>query len=222
MKRKSQNSTSTDQIIDQLAGKVTPVRPARLGALATLLWILAIVAMVGALAAVPGHLRADIAAGAMPTRITVGMLGALLTVVGAGIGFVRLLVPGRRLPPISGAIVGLGLLLISGSVVEAGLTHDEWHDMAGLALDGLHCTGFQSLYAAVFAVPLILGARRYAPTRLVSLGLLIGVMAVAAGFAGLLVHCPSDDVVHLALYHLVPAIGLSVGASSFVASRLRW
>lgn len=225
MKQKKPGSLSTDQLIDRLAGDLKPVQPVKLRASATVIWILAIFAMTGALVAMTGHLRADVLIGPMPARLILGVLGSILTVAAAGTGFVRLLVPGRPVPRPILFILGVGLLQMMWSIVAAGWTTAGWdlHSFAGLDVGGgVPCTAIQSVYAVVLAIPLIFGAKRYAPTKLLPLGLFIGFMAVAAGFGGLLVHCPSDDVVHLAVYHLLPAVVLSIGAGGLVAALVRW
>ena len=224
MTDKATQRLTSEQLIDQLASNIKPVTPARLRTSATIMWNVSIVAMTGAMVAVTGHLRSDLFVAPIPGRIVIGFFGALVTTAAAGAGFVRLLVPGRRISGLTNFILAIGSLLMAWSVIAAGWGPDGWSisDMDGLDISGFRCTAVQSIYAAVLSLPLIFGAKRYAPTRLLPLGLLIGLMAVAAGFGGLLLHCPSDDIVHLAVYHLVPAIVLSVGACSIIAAALRW
>jgi hypothetical protein len=213
----------TEQLIDQLTEKLKPVRVAKLRAGAALLWTLALLGLCLALISVIG-VRPDLRSATIPARIACGLLGSVVLLIGAVAGFIRLLIPARPAPVWTVPSLILGALLIAASSVATygSLGASSLNDWAGLDASGWRCTGTLTLFAFLLSLPMILAARRYAPTELAKAGLFLASAAVSGAFAILLVHCPSDDLVHVVAYHLIPSTLLAAGASTLLARTLRW
>lgn len=218
------NTPNTEALIDSLANRAEAITPSELKLGAGVAWFFTIAAIATTLMTLTSGLRADVASGNWPTHIILGVSGALLVMAASTHGAVRLFLPGRSISKVTTRIIVVGLFFIVASVGISGWSNGHWsmNDWVGINWQGFHCTAALTAYATVCSVALILGARRYAPTKLVKLGLLIGATAFSAAYIALAVHCESNDVVHIFLYHLAPAVGLAIGTCGLVASRLRW
>lgn len=209
---------TTDQLIAGLAERVTPVTPRRFGAGATVLWVIAVFAII-TLVGIPSvrwHHEDGLALWSW--KLGFGLVGALVTVLGAGHAGVNLLAPGRRIPSWSYVAIALGVTSMAASLVLTGGA-----TIAGMTdLHGMKCCVVLGIFAILPAVALTTFARRQAPTRLAALGGMIGACTAAAGYGVMLVVCESNDAAHLAVFHLLPAVVLALGGAALLKTALRW
>jgi hypothetical protein len=206
------NPTSTDSLIEQMTAGISPVKVRRPGWGTVFVWTAALLLIVISVAFSSAHLRGDFA----EVHILAGVAGALLIAFGASRAGVSLLVPAGAAGLWPFAVMGTGLAVSVGGLLLSGP-----HSI-GLHPAGFKCAATLSFYAVLPALALAFAARRFAPTDIGLLGAVIGAGAAAAGYGTLLLICPVSDVAHLAAYHLLPAIGISVGASVILAPLLRW
>lgn len=209
---------STDQMIEGLVSKLEPKRPIVAGAGIAVALAVFIIAIIAVSIVMTSHLRSDIASGDWSSELALGLFGAILASTATTFGAVRLFIPGRSIGPVPQVALTLGIIAMIWAVVGHGIPANQ----NGLAIGGIKCTVVLTAYSIIPAVVMLLGARRYAPTSLMMLGLFIATNAAAAGFGGLLLVCESDDLLHLALYHMAPAVVLSTAGALILKRFLRW
>ena len=200
----------SDAFIAELVGDLKPVRPLKFALGFGYVFVALAATLLATLAAFGS--RKDIATGAIDPVL----------VVSAGLFLV------------------LGLASAATVIVMArprvGSSHDEWHwagAMAGLlplaatcaiasgrgngvnvgwASQGLGCAMMGSLLALITYAALVVWLRRGAPTSLEQAGLLTGVAAGCFGSFAFSFHCPSNDFVHIGIWHsFVVLIGACFG-----------
>ncbi len=87
---------------------------------------------------------------------------------------------------------------------------------------GLHCTLAALAASLVTAAALLFWLRRGAPISLGTAGLHLGVASGALGSAAYGLACPIDGIVHLGIFHVAPVILVGLIGRLAVPRLLRW
>lgn len=213
----------TEELLERLAYKLTPVRTAKLRASAVGSWSIFIVFLCLVFTFLIG-IRPELKSGMMSGRITIGLVGSIILLMASTACFVRLLLPQRRLSTSMFLLAAVGCLLVVASSLlpDWTIVRPNQGTWVGLEVSGWHCTGTLMLFSLLISLPMAFAARYYAPTQLVKMGLFIGLAAASGSFAVLLVHCKNDDLLHGVFYHLIPSTLIAIGASALLGRWLRW
>jgi len=206
------------ELVDRMAGRLTPVHRLWPPALRFACWMLLEACVLVAL--IYHYHRPDIA---LRLRDPWYVLG-LASFAGAGSLAaslaLRRAVPGEEIGALELPL--LAILILTGSLL---LLHDPVNPQVQLAKfihSGLICVKWMSLYAAVPWIALLWAARRGAAPARRAEGALVGAAAFMFAFALMRIDCPSDERLHLLIWHLMPAllgIAISAGLGALVLRR---
>lgn len=208
-----------DQLMDDLAGEATPVRP--LSSRAGRLELATIAA--GTLAAIYAlfGFRPDVRALApsLPVALSAGLM--VLLAAAAGMGAIRMARPQVGAPS-SGASWVLAAILILPAIAAIRMVADP-AEIAGLdAHSGLRCLTVGMVAALGALAFLLVWLRRGAPVSPGPAAWLAGLSAGAVGALAVTLECPDEDFAHLAVWHVAVIVAVG-GASSLLLPRfLRW
>ncbi|WP_374524906.1 NrsF family protein [Sphingopyxis sp.] len=212
---------SIDDLIEALADELEPVRPRRL--LRGALWVAAGWIVVGALLLRIFGMRHDLAAGipmaplpmlAFWLIVALGLAAAWsalrmgLPGVGRDYGGWRWAALAALALPLTAIFIGFGDRHGAMEAMHSG------HGM-GCTLDGL--IAGVGVGAALFA-----WLRGGAPTSPERAGWVTGTAAGAAGAAAVALHCSSNDMIHIALWHGLAIPLWAVAGRLLLAPLLRW
>jgi hypothetical protein len=206
---------NTDQLIEKLAGEVTPISRRLSPAQRAMLWSAAALVCV-ALGLSQFGVRRDLAAAWYTSDLLLRVVLLASTAWLAVLTAFRLSVPGEDTRAWS-RLWPLTTLLLLVAVGTSEVFYAAAVGNAGPALGGWSCArkaAFTGTVPAVLAIVLILRAAPLEPLWTAMLGVL------AAGAAGALaseLHCPSRAPMHVLLWHILPvalsaAVGLAVGS----------
>ena len=212
---------SIDNLIEDLTGELEPVRPRRLvrGSLwvaggwlvgaAALLWL-----------AGPRH---DLADGAMMPPLP---LLAFWLIVALGFAAawsaLRMGLPGVGRDYSGWRWAGLAALALPFSAVVMALSDGHAAMDAAHPGNGLHCLA-QGVFAGLgVGAALFAWLKGGAPTSPSRAGWVIGIAAGAAGATIVALHCASNDMMHIALWHGLAVALSGVAGRVLLAPLLRW
>jgi hypothetical protein len=211
---------SIDDLIDELAGDLTPVRPRRIARGS--LWVAAGWVIGAAALLLLFGLRQDLAARGMPPLSMLAFWLTAATGLAATWSALRMGLPGVGRDYggwrwAVGASLALPLAALAACLADGHAAMESARH--GVGLDCL-LKGFASGLGVGAA--LFFWLRTGAPTSPARAGWVIGIAAGAAGATIVALHCATDDVVHIALWH-GSAVLLSAIAGRLILPRfLRW
>ena len=212
------NEASIDELIDGLASELKPVRPRRiaraslwvgagwLAAAALLLWLFGMrrdMAAMPAMSMLSFWLVAAVAIAAIWSALRMGLPG-----VGRDHGGWRWAALAALALPLSALFVGLG---DGHRAVETARGGTELPCLPMALLAGLGVGG------ALFA-----WLRGGAPTSPARAGWVIGIASGASGATIAALHCPVDDIVHIALWHGGAVLLAALAGRLALPPLLRW
>ena len=219
-----------NSLIDRLSTDLKPVRPALPPVRATLLWVFFSALGTLALFATVLHFRTNWEAAS--ARITFWLcLGSLLaTMTGCAAAAIRSGLPGRSRSARSELLGPLAFAFFFGSLAFDLFATPARGSALGASLlvegldprSGMHCSFTVMFLAIVPALLLAWRLRTTAPTEPRKAGLWAGLAAGAAGAFGLAFCCPSENPVHLLIWHGLPVLALSLLGGLIGQRLLRW
>lgn len=212
---------SIDDLIEGLAGELVPVRPRRL--LRGGLWVAAGWIGGGALLLWIFGMRHDLAAGAPMAPLP--MLAFWLIValgVAAAWSALRMGLPGVGRDYSGWRWAGLAALALPLTAILIGLGDNQGAMEAMRPDHGMGCTIDGLVSGIGVGAALFAWLKGGAPTSPSRAGWVIGIAAGAAGAAVVALHCSSNDMIHIALWHGL-AIPLWAAAGRLLLTPLlRW
>jgi hypothetical protein len=211
----------TDELIQQLASDLEPVRPLRPVSLRVAGWVVlagASLAMVMLLMGVRRELgdtldRADFAFEALlllATALSAAAAALVISVPGAEQS--RLV---RWLPMVGGIAC---LLWAAGELGLAAATGAP----TGRLTFAWHCVYKTTSVAAIPGAALFLMVRRAAPMHATWAGLLAVLATTAVGVLGANIICPNDRPLHMLLWHVAPLLLFAALGAALGTWLLRW
>ncbi len=211
---------NTDILIASLVGELKPVRPLRQRK-GMARAVLALVAGVAIMTLGLG-LRHDIAGGRPdPMLLTSSGLFLVLALASAWavIDMARPFVGTRR--------EGWGWTALMAAVLPASalvLVLADWLHGQKVALDsdGISCLGFGTAIGLLTAVTLTFWLREGAPSSLERAGLMTGVASGAAGIFAVSLYCPSNDLLHIGVWHGAAVIVMGLAGRILLPRLLAW
>jgi hypothetical protein len=212
-----------DKFLEQLAGDLAPVRPRWRPFSLSLLSLLAALGISVLISALGFHFRADLR-DKFVDPFFLSFLAVCLLVAASSFAYAfSLAVPGKaetRLLGAGASFVLAGLTVFS--ILQAFL-HRETDFPSGLDSHGFACTLAVAFCAFASALPVAWLGRGGAPSHPGKMGAALAGGALSCGIIAVGLHCPVDNEIHIALYHLLlPALGGGV-SGTFVGLRLfRW
>ncbi|MBA3940621.1 MAG: DUF1109 domain-containing protein [Sphingopyxis sp.] len=212
---------SIDELIDGLADELEPVRPRRVARGS--LWVVAgWVAGAAALLGLTGA-RHDLSGGAMMPPLP--MLSFWLIValgLAAAWSALRMGLPGVGRDYSGWRWAGLAALALPVTALLIGFGDTHAAMEAARPENGLRCMIEGALSGLGVGAALFFWLKGGAPTSPERAGWVIGLAAGAAGATIVALHCASNDMIHIALWHGL-AVALSGLAGRLVlAPLLRW
>lgn len=215
------NHGSIDELIDGLADELEPVRPRRVARGS--LWVAAgWVAGAAALLGLTGA-RHDLSGGAMMPPLP--MLSFWLIValgLAAAWSALRMGLPGVGRDYSGWRWAGLAALALPVTALLIGFGDTHAAMEAARPENGLRCMIEGALSGLGVGAALFFWLKGGAPTSPERAGWVIGLAAGAAGATIVALHCASNDMIHIALWHGL-AVALSGLAGRLVlAPLLRW
>lgn len=210
---------STDKLIQQMAGELTPVKPLqrRDGLLLAIGALLITVIMIDMGA---GFWRGiALAEASIFYLLTNGLL--LLLGVGATHSVVRMANPqvGNQHDGPLWVLMAVALLPFAALPTllrEAG-AGASFHAVAGI-----ECTALSLASSVLVVAALFIWLRRGAPVSPAKAGLHLGVAATALGAAAWGLACPIDTELHLGIWHTIPVFVGALFGHFAMPSMLRW
>ncbi len=211
---------NTDNLIDSLVGDLDPVRPMRVWS-GLALFGAAVLATVVMVAAVYG-LRGDIAVGRFEPLFLFSNGLFLLLGIASALTVISMSMPqvgshhqGWKwaaattcLLPVTAAIA---LISRTAPMPAQWVSHEESSCLAAGVGLGL-----------LTAVMLVAWLRRGAPIRPERAGLLVGIAAGSIGILAAAIHCPSNSVYHIGLWHTAPILISALIGWLLVPRLIRW
>jgi hypothetical protein len=213
-------ASSSSALIDSLVDDLTPVRrlDARVGTSVAALMAFSTMA----LATGVFGLRSDIVAGKPDSLFLLASGLVLILALAASLTVIRMSRPsvGQAHGGWVWAAIGVSLLPL-GALLSLGIggLSPELTSEAGRGFDCLIKAASLGLGFAVFHILLL---RRGAPTSPERAGWLVGVASGCLGSFAYGLHCPSNDLVHMGVWHVLPII-ISAGLGRIaIPSLVRW
>lgn len=210
-----------DTLIDDLAGELEPVRPRRVarGSLwAAGGWL----AGAGLLLWLTG-MRHDLADGTMMPPLP---LLAFWLIVALGFAAawsaLRMGLPGVGRDYSGWRWAGLAALALPFSALVMGLGDSHAAMEAARPENGLRCMVEGVLAGLGVGAALFAWLKGGAPTSPTRAGWVIGIAAGAAGATIVALHCASNDMIHIALWHGLAVVLSGVAGRLLLAPLLRW
>jgi hypothetical protein len=207
-------------LIGRLVEDLQPVRPLRLSVGLGLV-IGAVLLSAAAVCLLLG-LRPDIAAGRLEPHLVLESGLFLLLGFSSAATVVRMGRPhvGSDYGGSTWAIIMAALLPVSALVMSLGR---PLFRLSAMDLErGLDCLLSGTLSGTLTLAILVLWLRRGAPVRPRHAALLAGVAAGSVGIFAYSLHCPSDDVIHIGLWHSGAVALSALLARIFVPPLIRW
>jgi hypothetical protein len=212
----------TDDLINQLSSDLRPVRPViSAGRLALRFSILSIIMV--ALGLLIFHARPDVLIKISNPSYLTDLLIPLALMAYAYLLVGRLSIPGRT--NIAVLLKFACVLFVSFVIFELARTIQSagTDAIAGLDSAGIKCFLLVMLFATLPTGFLAVVTARRAPMRPLLVGIVIAVGGNSAGEVAIALHCPIDNVVHIALWHFVLPVVAGAALGTFVISKfLRW
>ena len=206
----------TDDLINQLAGNVAPVKRLKPPCFRFALWLAVSLLYVAVLLANFG-LREDLP-DMLRSPIFIWQIGlmALLSVLAGLIAF-TISIPGRAFPPAA----KYSVVLLAG-IFLATLAFLSCADPNSHAGEGWGCSKHLTMLGFVPAAIMIFMLKFTAPMQRLWTGILLGLAMIGISAAAMYLSCPSNDPLHVLVWHILPGF-VFVAAGAGIASRLfRW
>jgi hypothetical protein len=209
-----------DVFIESLVNDLKPVQPLhpRTGLRRT---VFAMMAGVGVLA-VMMPLRPDIATG-QPDAMFLTSSGLFLVLAlataWAALDMARPYVGTRRSGWGWTALMAAVLPVAALGIVATSLIRGQAVD---LDMDGVHCLLIGSAVGLLTATILVAWLRRGAPSRPERAGLLTGVASGAAGIFAVSLYCPTNDLIHIGVWHGGTVILMGIAGRFGLRRLLDW
>lgn len=212
---------SIDDLIDDLAGELKPVRPRRVARGS--LWVAAGWAAGAALLLWLIGPRHDLADGTMmpPLPLLAFWLIAALGLAAAW-SALRMGLPGVGRDYSGWRWAGLAALALPLSALVMGLGDGHAAMEAARPENGLRCTVEGVLAGLGVGAALFAWLKAGAPTSPARAGWVIGIAAGAAGATIVALHCASNDMMHIALWHGLAVALSGIAGRVLLAPLLRW
>ncbi len=212
---------SIDALIDGLADELKPVRPRRL--MRGGLWVAAGWFVAAALLLWLLGMRHDLAAGTMMAPLPLLSFWLIVALgLSAAWSALRMGLPGVGRDYSGWRWAGLAALALPVTALFMGFGDSHGAMEAMRPQNGMRCT-LDGLAAGLgVGTALFCWLKGGAPTSPARAGWVIGIAAGAAGATILALHCSSDNMIHIALWHgLVVALS-GVAGRLLLAPFLRW
>ncbi|GAO77506.1 NrsF family protein [Sphingopyxis sp. C-1] len=212
---------STDALIDGLADDLKPVRPRRL--LRGGLWVAAAWIAVGTLLLWLLGMRHDLAGGAMMAPLPMLSFWLIAALgLSAAWSALRMGLPGVGRDYSGWRWAGLASLALPLTALFMGFGDSHGAIEALRPHNGLRCTLDGLVGGLGVGIALFCWLKGSAPTSPVRAGLVIGIAAGAAGATILALHCSSDDMVHIAVWHGLVVLSSAAAGRFILTPLLRW
>ncbi len=213
--------TSIDDLIDDLAGDLAPVRPRRVARGSV--WVAAGWLAGGAMLFGLVGMRRDLAEGLMLPPLP---LLAFWLIVALGFAAawsaLRMGLPGVGRDYSGWRWAGLAALALPFSALVMAFGDGHAAMAAAHPADGLHCLGQGIVAGLGVGAALFAWLKGGAPTSPTRAGWVIGIAAGAAGAAIVALHCASNSMIHIALWHGLAIVLSGVAGRLVLAPLLRW
>ncbi|WP_428628407.1 NrsF family protein [Sphingopyxis sp.] len=212
---------SIDHLIDDLASELEPVRPRRVARGS--LWVVGGWTVGATLLLWLSGMRHDLAAGAMMPPLP---LLAFWLIVALGVATawsaLRMGLPGVGRDYSGWRWAGLAALALPFSALVMGFGDHHAAMEAARPENGLRCMIEGVLAGLGVGAALFAWLKRGAPTSPTRAGWVIGIAAGAAGATIVALHCASNDMMHIALWHGLAVALSGVAGRLLLAPLLRW
>ena len=212
---------SIDDLIEDLAGELEPVRPRRL--LRGAVWVVLAWIVGGALLLWLFGMRHDLATDLAMAPLPMFAFWLIVALaLAAAWSALRMGLPGVGRDYNGWRWAGLAALALPLTAIFIGFG-DSHGAMEAIRPDhGMRCT-FDGLVAGVgVGAALFAWLKGGAPTSPERAGWVIGIAAGAAGAAVVALHCSSNDMIHIALWHGLAIPLLALAGRLLLAPQLRW
>lgn len=212
---------SIDELIDGLAGELEPVQPRRIARGS--LWVAAGWVAGGVLLLWLSGARHDLGDGTMMPPLP---LLAFWLVVALGLAAawsaLRMGLPGVGRDYSGWRWAGLAALALPLSALVMGLGDTHAAMEAARPENGADCLIEGLLSGLGVGAALFAWLKAGAPTSPSRAGWVIGIAAGAAGAAIVALHCASDDMIHIALWHGLAVLLSGIAGRLLLTPLLRW
>jgi hypothetical protein len=212
---------SIDSLIDGLTEELEPVRPRRVARGS--LWVAGGWLAGAALLLLFGGPRHDLAEGAMMPPLPLLAFWLIVALgVAAAWSALRMGLPGVGRDYNGWRWAGLAALALPLSALVMAMDDGHAAMAAAHPENGLHCL-MQGVFAGLgVAAALFAWLKAGAPTSPTRAGWVIGIAAGAAGATIVALHCASNDMIHIALWHGLAVALSGMAGRVLLAPLLRW
>lgn len=211
----------TDELIQDLASAVEPVRRLRPVAVRALGWCVLSLGSLAAVAFIMG-VRRDLGDAVDSADFFFEAALLIVTALSAAAGALTISVPGaerRALVRWAPVMAGVACVLwAAGELAMASVTGAP----TGRVTFAWHCVYKTASVAAVPGIALFVMVRQAAPLRAGWAGLLALLATAAVGVLGANVICPVDRPVHMLLWHVAPLMLFAALGAALGTWLLRW
>lgn len=212
--------TSIDDLIEGLAGELTPVRPRRI--VRGSLWVAAgWLAGAGMLLWLYG-MRHDLAPGGMPPLSMLAFWLIAATGLAATWSALRMGLPGVGRDYSGWRWAGLAALSLPLAALVVGLGDSHAAMEAMRHGYGPRCLLQGALSGLGVGAALFAWLKAGAPTSPARAGWVIGLAAGASGATIVALHCADDGLIHIALWHGLAVVLSAIAGRLFLTPLLRW
>lgn len=212
---------SIDQLIDGLTDELRPVRPRRLlhgGLLVGVGWL-----VVGGVLLWLFGMRHDLAAGSAMSPLPLLAFWLIVALgVAAAWSALRMGLPGVGRDYSGWRWAGLAALSLPLSAIVMGLGDHLGAAEAIRPENGMRCTVDGLIAGLGVAAALFAWLKGGAPTSPTRAGWVIGIAAGASGATVVALHCSSNDMMHIALWHGLAVMLSAIAGRLFLPPLLRW
>lgn len=211
----------TEELIQQLAGEATPVRPLRPLVVRLIGWFaVAVLSLVGVMLLM--GVRRELGDASDRADFAFEALLLVVTAISAAAGALVISVPGAERSPLVRWVPAVAAVVCVvwalGELAFAAATGAP----TGRLTFAWHCVYKTTSVAAIPGVALFLMVKRAAPMHAAWAGLLSVLATTAMGVLGANIICPNDRPLHMLLWHVVPMVVLTAAGAALGAWLLRW